>query len=81
MVELNEHTRWILVGPNVACSGIANRLRELGHEIARKAEDEQAVVIHWMLTMYEQHGPAWRDAAEKYLEEPVVKLATDYTHN
>jgi len=69
MIELNNETRWILGRPNFACAGIASRLRELGHKIERKAEDEQASTIHWMLTMYEQHGENWRAEAEEYLKQ------------
>lgn len=68
MFELNEHTRWILGRPNFTCGGIAEQLRGMGHAIARKAEDEQAAVIHWMLCLHEQHGERWRVEANKVLD-------------
>lgn len=48
------------------CSGIAQELRENGADIPRKVEVEQAVVIHWMLTVYLAYGKAWQDF---FLEE------------
>lgn len=69
MFELNDETRWILGRPNFACARIAARLRELGHQIESKAEDEQAATIHWMLGVYEQHGDKWRAEAEEYLKK------------
>jgi len=71
MFELNDETRWILGRPNFTCIHMANVLRKNGHEIAKKAEDEQAAVIYWMLTMYEKHGDNWRDEAEKWLKDHV----------
>jgi hypothetical protein len=68
VIELNDETRWILGRPNFACAGLAECLRRMGHTVARKAEDEQAAAIHWMLTMYEQHGTEWREAAERALQ-------------
>jgi hypothetical protein len=35
----------------------------MGHEIARKAEDEQAVTIYWMLVHYLKDPDNWRDNA------------------
>lgn len=67
MFDLNDETRWILGRPNFSCAGIAEGLRAGGHVIERKAEHEQAAVIHWMLTMYEQHGAEWRGKAEAEL--------------
>lgn len=69
MVELNEETRWILGRPCFSLIGIANDLRAGGFEIKRKAEDEQAACLYWMLCMYENHGPKWREVAERQLKE------------
>jgi hypothetical protein len=73
MVELNDEVRWILGRPNFWCSPIASCLRKLGYEIRTKAEDEQAAVIHWMLSLYEVHGTAWREEGRKMLD--VLKPA------
>jgi hypothetical protein len=69
MFELNDETRWILGRPNFVCSPYAARLRTLGHKIEARAEDEQAYVLHWMLSMYEQHGEDWRKQAAAYLRD------------
>lgn len=73
MIELNEETKFILGRPNFWCASIAGRLRQLGHKIQNKAEDEQAHVIHWMLELYEKHGSEWRDFADSYLEQEPSK--------
>lgn len=64
---LDDDVRWILGRPNFACAGIAAGLRLGGHVIECKAEQEQAAVIHWMLTLYVQHGADWRGKAESAL--------------
>lgn len=66
---LDKHVRFILGRPCFTLGGIAERLRELGHEIKRKAEDEQAVVIHWMLSMYAKHGEDWLKKGNAELKE------------
>ena len=64
---LDEEVRWILGQPNFACAGIANVLRQMGYVIERRAEHEQAAAIHWMLTIYCEHGGAWREVAGRRL--------------
>lgn len=66
-LKFNEQTKEILGRPNFSCSPIASALREIGHTIPRKAEEEQAAVIYWMLSMYQKHGDNWRKEAEKAL--------------
>lgn len=56
---LNDDLREILGRPNFACHEIARLLRRMGHEIAERAEAEQAAVIYWMLTKYAAHGRDW----------------------
>lgn len=51
----------ILGRPNFACAPIAHILRAAGHQIAPKAEDEQAAVIVWLIRKYEEHGADWRE--------------------
>lgn len=75
MVELNDDTRWIMGRPNFWCASFAPALRRMGHEIARKAEDEQAVVIWWMLNLYQNHGDKWREVADRLLKEASAKSA------
>lgn len=58
-MELNEHTRLILGQPCFQCGRIAALLRKDGHEILKKAQEEQAYVLHWLLGLYENHGETW----------------------
>lgn len=67
MFELNTETRWILGRPNFACFQIAVMLRQKGVLIPTKAEEEQAHVIHWLLTHYEADPENWRQNAEEEL--------------
>jgi hypothetical protein len=66
-LELNAHTKEILGRPCFSCFYIAEGLRLQGKAIPRKAEEEQAVVIHWLLSMYHAHGADWKKEAAKYL--------------
>jgi hypothetical protein len=36
-------------------------------DIPRKAEEEQAVVLHWLITLVLRYGDKWRDAAAPML--------------
>lgn len=67
LLPLNDDVREILGRMCFQCIAIAQVLRASGFTIATKAEDEQAVVIHWLLTKYLEHGSAWRQEAEKAL--------------
>lgn len=42
---------------------IAHALRATGADIARKAEDEQAVVLHWLVGFVLEHGDDWHKYA------------------
>lgn len=67
LTPLNEDTQDILGRPNFTCISIAHRLRQLGHDIENRAENEQAAVVHFLLNMYERHGAEWREHANAYL--------------
>ena len=71
--ELTPDLIEILGRPNFACGEIAHAMRAGGQDIPRKAEGEQAAVIHWMLGFYLEHGPDWRMAAGNALNEIIVK--------
>jgi hypothetical protein len=75
LLPLDEQTRIILGRPNFACIRTAQRMRELGHRIPRKAGEEQAAVIHLHLTMYQKHGAAWLEHANLYLEHGPSTVA------
>ena len=68
-MELNKHTTLILGMPNFSCASIAHRLRDLGHDIPKKAGSEQAYAINWMLELYEKHGDEWRDVADSIFRQ------------
>lgn len=67
MFELTVDVKEILGRPNFACAGIAGILRKKGIDIKTKAEDEQANVLYWMLTIYEEYGSNWKEECEKIL--------------
>lgn len=50
------------------CISFAQALRAGGHQIASRAEDEQAAVLHWMLGHYFRHGKDWRTFAVQDVE-------------
>lgn len=60
--------QWILGRPNFWCGPIAHQLVKLGHKIERKAEAEQAYVLHWLLGLHELHGERFRVEANKILD-------------
>jgi hypothetical protein len=64
----DDERRWILGRPCFVLASTARRLRSLGHKIETSAEDEQAVVIDWMLWMYAKYGKSWRDKIEEELK-------------
>lgn len=68
MPELDDNLRLILGRPNFSCITIAEALRLAGHAIERKAEHEQAAVIHWLLGFYFSHGDNWIDASKAALK-------------
>jgi hypothetical protein len=68
-IKLNDDTRFILGRPLFWCGSLSRDLRELGHDIPRKAEEEQAYVIYWMLGLYNQHGEIWRSFFNAYFKK------------
>ncbi|CAG4887729.1 hypothetical protein [Paraburkholderia saeva] len=42
---------------------IAHAMRAAGRDIPRKCEDEQAVVLHWLLGIVLEHGVDWQKHA------------------
>lgn len=67
-IPLNDATRWILGRPNFWCGQIAHSLRRDGRDIPTKAEEEQAAVIHWLLSLYLKHGESFREEAYNELK-------------
>ena len=66
--ELTPDLIEILGTPNFATIGFAQGMRAIGVDIPRKAEAEQAHMIHFMLRHYVQHGADWRKHAAASLD-------------
>lgn len=67
-IPWDDEVRWILGRPNFMVARLGEKLRKTDATYAdtkARAEDEQAVAIHWMLTLYLRHGADWRSEAEK----------------
>ena len=58
----------ILGKPNFMCSPLAAVMRLDGAAIPKKAEAEQAHVIHWLLNLYLLYGREWRREMHQSLE-------------
>lgn len=63
VVPNTPEVRDILGRPNFWCSPWANVLRMRGDAIPRKAEEEQAAVIRFMLNHYLANGAEWAETA------------------
>ena len=69
-LPLTPTLRSILGRPCFACMPTAQLLRVAGYVIDKKAEDEQAVTIWWLLNQYLIHGEdKWEDEANKAFKE------------
>ena len=68
LFNLDEDAIFILGRPNFWCGPIAHLMAADGHEVAKKAEDEQAAVIYFMLQMREDHGDTWKDEFFKEID-------------
>jgi hypothetical protein len=70
MITIDENSPDIkeVLGLMIFTTGpIAHALRNHGHVIPRRAEDEQVAVILWLLKMVQDHGPDWRKHAAEFL--------------
>ena len=65
---LSDDEKNIMGRPNFACGKIAHRMRDMGFEVATKAEDEQALVIWAMLEFYKEYGKDWSDKMNEFLK-------------
>lgn len=73
--ETNDDVRFILGRPNFWCAPYAMSLRLLGHEIERKAEAEQAAVLHWLMNHYLRSPENWRQNAAAEMSDAKSVLA------
>lgn len=65
---LDEEMKFILGRPCFTFVGLAEVYRAAGHDIGRRAEEEQAFFIHRWLTFYAAHGSEWRVFAGQDIE-------------
>ena len=78
--DLDDELREILGRVCIHCGGIAGLLRHSGYQCKPKAEDEQAVTIHFLLSKYFEFGPGkWREEAEKELKAMAAQLDASRT--
>lgn len=74
-VELTAELREVLGMPNFQRAPFAHAFRDAGRaEIERRAEAEQAFVLHWLIGIVLEHGADWRKVAGAELE-PVIEEA------
>ena len=66
-IELNDDTKEILGMLCFQAGPIAHLMNDAGIAVEKKAETEQAVVIHWLLNLYIEHGSEWRKKAAEQL--------------
>lgn len=59
-LELTADLRYILGLTHAKLANTAQQLRQAGHCIEQRSEDEQAAVIHWMLGLYLRYGMHWK---------------------
>ncbi|PQH13456.1 ead/Ea22-like family protein [Raoultella ornithinolytica] len=65
---LNDDLIAILGRPNFMCAHLAELLRKSGEDIKRKAEHEQVAIIHWLLSIYLEHGDKWEGVAKSDIQ-------------
>lgn len=65
---LNDDLIAILGRPNFLCAQLADTLRSGGQEIAKRAENEQAAVIHFLLGHYLADPVQWAEKASAALK-------------
>lgn len=69
--KLSDDLGNILGRPNFWCGSFSRNLRDAGHVIPKKAESEQAYVIHWMLKLYIEHGTKWAKEGDKQIKAAI----------
>lgn len=65
---LNDDLIAILGRPNFMCAQLADTLRSGGHDIAERAENEQAAVIHFLLGHYLADPNQWAENASAAID-------------
>lgn len=73
--ELTPELSDVLGLPNFQTTPMAHAFRDAGvADIRRRLEDEQAYVLHWLVTLVLEHGADWRKHAGERLGQ-VIKAA------
>lgn len=68
-LELSEDEKNILGRPSFACGSASHRMREMGFEVPKKAEKEQALVIFIALEFYKKYGSNWAKEFNEFLRK------------
>lgn len=74
-LPFDEHVKEILSWMCFQIKPYADMLRAEGLDIPRKAEAEQAAVLHWMLNLYLAHGSDWKKAGQEWIEKHIAARA------
>jgi hypothetical protein len=72
--ELTDDLRDILSMMMWTTGPMAHALRAGGQEIKRKAEEEQAEVMHWLIGLALEHGSDWRVKASERIRQIKASL-------
>ncbi|MFT0167541.1 hypothetical protein ACLKMY_00735 [Paraburkholderia mimosarum] len=65
--EITPELREVLGWPNFRCGPVAHVFQAAGYDIAERAEDEQAFVLHWFVKLVLRHGADWWSVASDEL--------------
>lgn len=66
--ELTPELREVLGFMCFQCISIAQAMRLAGIDVKKRAEDEQANVLHWMVKLVLRHGAEWRKEGVKEIQ-------------
>lgn len=72
--HMTKDLEFALGRPNFQMAKYAHLFRDAGHDIARKAEAEQAFVIHELVKCVLMHGEKWDDAFQAKVNAAVAKV-------
>ncbi|RDU99178.1 hypothetical protein DWV00_08615 [Trinickia dinghuensis] len=72
--ELTPELREVLGWPNFKCGPVAHVMVAAGAVIKPKAEDEQAVVLHWLVKLVLKHGADWWTIGRDELREMQQRI-------
>ena len=67
--EMTPELRKVLGMMVFELSPLAHLFRDRGADIPRRAEDEQAFVLHWLIGLVLEHGAGWAEVAHVKITE------------